>query len=60
MTGPYGLERGLVKLSKNITNLNTGIVTNYALYIFVGLIIYMFTPYLLSIYQIFYVSYYIN
>ena len=49
MTGPYGLERGLVKLSKNITNLNTGIVTNYALYIFVGLIIYMFTPYLLSL-----------
>ena len=35
--GPYGLEIGLVKLSKNIASLSTGVVTSYALYILVGL-----------------------
>ena len=29
--GPYGLEIGLVKLSKNIASLSTGVVTSYAL-----------------------------
>jgi hypothetical protein len=31
MIGPFGLERGLIKLSNNIASLSTGIVTNYAL-----------------------------
>jgi NADH-ubiquinone oxidoreductase chain 5 len=39
--GPYGLEKGLLNLSNNIARLNTGIVTSYALYILIGLIIYM-------------------
>nr|YP_004769784.1 NADH dehydrogenase subunit 5 [Thermochaetoides thermophila DSM 1495]AEI26011.1 NADH dehydrogenase subunit 5 [Thermochaetoides thermophila DSM 1495] len=39
--GPYGLERGLVKLSKNISSLSTSHVTTYALYILVGFILYL-------------------
>jgi NADH-ubiquinone oxidoreductase chain 5 len=39
--GPYGLEKGLYTISKNIAKLNTGIITSYALYILVGLIFYM-------------------
>jgi NADH-ubiquinone oxidoreductase chain 5 len=38
LVGPYGLEKGLVTLSKNISSLDTGVVTSYALYILVGLI----------------------
>ena len=38
LIGPYGLERSLVRLSGNIANLDTGVVTSYALYILVGLI----------------------
>jgi len=44
--GPYGLEKGLVYLSKKISKLDTGVVTSYALYILVGLIFYILTPYL--------------
>ena len=39
--GPHGLEIGLVKLSKNIASLNTGVVTSYALYILMGVILYL-------------------
>nr|YP_009317066.1 NADH dehydrogenase subunit 5 [Pestalotiopsis fici]AOW71163.1 NADH dehydrogenase subunit 5 [Pestalotiopsis fici] len=39
--GPHGLEVGLVKLSKNIASLSTGVVTSYALYILMGVIIYL-------------------
>jgi NADH-ubiquinone oxidoreductase chain 5 len=39
--GPYGLEKGLLNISNNISKLNTGVITSYALYILVGLIIYM-------------------
>jgi len=46
LLGPYGLEKGLVNLSKNIGSLNTGVITSYALYILVGLIFYILTPYL--------------
>jgi NADH-ubiquinone oxidoreductase chain 5 len=42
LIGPSGLEKLLVKLSKKITNLNTSIVTDYALYILVGIIIYIY------------------
>ena len=45
--GPYGLEKGLLKLSRNISTLNTGIVTSYALYILIGLIIYLLVFYIL-------------
>ena len=50
LLGPYGLEKGLVGLSKNLSSLDTGVITSYALYILVGLIFYILTPYL-SIYD---------
>ena len=43
--GPFGLEKGLINLSKNISKLDTGIVTFYALYILIGFIIYIFFSY---------------
>jgi len=46
MLGPYGLEKGLINLSKNLGRLDTGVVTTYALYILVGLISYMLIPYI--------------
>jgi NADH-ubiquinone oxidoreductase chain 5 len=42
--GPYGLEKNFISLSYSINNLNTGIITTYALYILIGFIIYMLTP----------------
>jgi len=33
-----------VSLSYNISSLNTGVITTYALYILIGFIIYMLTP----------------
>jgi NADH-ubiquinone oxidoreductase chain 5 len=39
--GPYGLEKGLLNISNNIGNLNTGSVTTYALYITTSIVIYM-------------------
>jgi NADH-ubiquinone oxidoreductase chain 5 len=44
--GPFGLEIGLVSLSKNISKLDSGIITSYALYILSGLFIYIFISYL--------------
>lgn len=46
LLGPYGLEKGLLYLSKSISILNTGVVTSYALYILIGLILYILIPYL--------------
>jgi NADH-ubiquinone oxidoreductase chain 5 len=46
LLGPYGLEKGLLWLSKNISALNTGVFTTYALYILVGFILYILIPYL--------------
>ena len=46
LLGPYGLEKGLVNLSKNIASLDTGVITSYALYILVGLVFYILIPYL--------------
>jgi NADH-ubiquinone oxidoreductase chain 5 len=40
--GPYGLEISLLHLSNNISKLDTGIITSYALYILSGLIFYIF------------------
>jgi NADH-ubiquinone oxidoreductase chain 5 len=49
LIGPYGLEKGLITLSRNIANLNSGIITNYALYILIGLIFYILIPYIVII-----------
>ena len=46
LIGPFGLEKSLIRLSKNIASLDTGVITSYALYILVGLIFYILTPYL--------------
>jgi NADH-ubiquinone oxidoreductase chain 5 len=43
--GPYGLEKGLSNLSKNLSALDTGVVTSYALYVLIG-----FTSYTLIFY----------
>ena len=45
LVGPYGLEKGLLNLSKSIAKLDTGVITSYALYILVGLIFYVSTFY---------------
>ena len=49
LIGPYGLEKGLITLSRNIANLNSGIITNYALFILIGLIFYILIPYIVII-----------
>ena len=41
--GPIGLKKIIIDLGSNINSLNNGIVTNYALYILIGLISYVFT-----------------
>jgi len=46
LLGPFGLEKGLISLSKSIVNLSTGNITSYALYILIGFIIYTLVPYL--------------
>ncbi|PQM43560.1 NADH:ubiquinone dehydrogenase subunit 5 [Pseudogymnoascus destructans] len=46
LLGPYGLEKGLVNLSKKISSLDTGVITSYALYILIGFIFYILIPYL--------------
>ena len=46
LLGPFGLEIGLVNISRNISNLDTGVITSYALYILIGLIFYILIPYL--------------
>jgi NADH-ubiquinone oxidoreductase chain 5 len=45
LIGPFGLEKGLITLSKSISNLDTGVITSYALYILVGLTFYISVPY---------------
>jgi len=46
LLGPFGLEKGLINLSKNISLLDTGVITSYALYILVGLVFYIIIPYI--------------
>jgi NADH-ubiquinone oxidoreductase chain 5 len=41
LIGPYGMEQGLVKLSKILSTLDTGVVTSYALYLLIGLTLYI-------------------
>lgn len=47
--GPFGLEVGLIKLSKGISALSTGVVTSYALYILMGFISYLIIGYLVHL-----------
>jgi len=35
------MEQGLVKLSKILSTLDTGVVTSYALYLLIGLTLYI-------------------
>jgi len=46
LIGPYGLEKGLSSLSKNLSSLDTGVVTSYALYILISLMSYTLIVYL--------------
>ena len=46
LLGPFGLEKGLLSLSKSISTLDTGVITSYALYILIGLIFYILIPYI--------------
>jgi NADH-ubiquinone oxidoreductase chain 5 len=46
LIGPYGLEKGLITLSRSIASLDTGVITSYALYILIGMIFYILIPYL--------------
>jgi len=50
--GPFGLEVGLVNLSKNISKLDSGVITSYALYILSGLFIYIFISSLMIVQSI--------
>jgi NADH-ubiquinone oxidoreductase chain 5 len=44
--GPFGLQKKITEISGSINLLSTGIVTNYALYILVGMIFYLQTTYI--------------
>jgi NADH-ubiquinone oxidoreductase chain 5 len=41
LIGPFGAEKLLLSIGKIINSLNTGMVTNYALYIIIGIILYL-------------------
>ena len=45
--GPYGLEKGLLRLSESLSRLDTAVITSYALYILIALILYIAMPYIL-------------
>jgi NADH-ubiquinone oxidoreductase chain 5 len=49
--GPFGLEIALINLSKNVSKLDSGIITSYALYILSGLFIYLIISYLMILYN---------
>src|SRR5690606_38804247 len=49
LIGPFGLEKGLLILSKNISRLDSGVITSYALYILTGLVFYLIVPGILSV-----------
>jgi NADH-ubiquinone oxidoreductase chain 5 len=41
LVGPFGLEKGLLILAKNMASLDSGVITTYALYILTGLVFYI-------------------
>jgi NADH-ubiquinone oxidoreductase chain 5 len=49
LLGPFGLEKSLLSLSENIASLNRGVITSYALYILLGLILYILIPHILYV-----------
>ncbi|CAO1638518.1 unnamed protein product (mitochondrion) [Parajaminaea phylloscopi] len=52
LVGPYGFEKGLSNTSQNISRLDTGNLTNYALYITIAMlsiVFILFSPTLLNI-----------
>jgi len=57
LVGPTGLESFLVKLSKNISSLSTGVPTSYALYILIGLIVYLLVFYFTGVYSDFSINF---
>ena len=46
--GPFGFERSLVGVSKYLGGLSISVITNYALFIFISLIIYLLFPLILA------------
>jgi len=46
LIGPYGLEKALLNVSKNLSDLDNGVITTYALYILIALLANMLMPYL--------------
>jgi len=66
LIGPYGLEKGLFLISKSVISLDSGIITNYALYILINFIFYIAISYVvvntwltLVLFSIFYLAYYL-
>jgi NADH-ubiquinone oxidoreductase chain 5 len=49
LIGPFGFEKVLVKISKNIVNLSTSVIPNYALYILLGIISYILIYYFANV-----------
>lgn len=49
LVGPFGLEKGLVHLSSSIAELDTGVITSYALYILIAFLFFILMPILLPI-----------
>jgi NADH-ubiquinone oxidoreductase chain 5 len=45
LIGPYGLEIGLLDLSKKIAKLDTYVITTYALYVLIGFLVYIILPF---------------
>ena len=45
LVGPFGLQRALLIVSRRIARLDSGVITSYALYILIGILIYMLIPY---------------
>ena len=43
--GPYGLEKGLLAISKNISELNTGLAPTYGLYIVIAIMFFGLSTY---------------
>jgi NADH-ubiquinone oxidoreductase chain 5 len=46
LIGPHGLEKSLKEMSTNLSKLDTGVITSYALYILVGVSFYLSIPYI--------------
>ncbi len=42
LVGPYGLSNSIVKFAKDISKLDSGVITTYALYITIGFLFFLF------------------